>query len=45
VTQEVESILANAAVKRPVRCRIAIHEQLDAARSRIVGQTEWIEYR
>lgn len=45
VKQELEPILRNARLRRPVRMRIFLHELTSESRSEVVATTDWVEYR
>lgn len=45
VRQNLESILRNPRLKRPIRMRVYVHEQTTDMTSEVAGSSEWIEYR
>jgi len=45
LAQELTRVLANRELKRPIRLRVYVHEQKSETSSRVVGMSDWIEYR
>jgi hypothetical protein len=44
LTQDLGRVLAIPELKRPVRLRIYVHEQLTESSSHVVGSSDWIEF-
>ena len=45
LTQDLTRVLPNPQLKHPVRLRIYVHEQKTEMSNRVVGMSDWIEYR
>ena len=45
LTQDLARVLSHQELKRPIRLRVYVHEQKTETSSRIVGMSDWIEYR
>ena len=43
--QDLEAILRNPQLKRPIRVRVFVHEQTNDSSSIVAGMSDWIEYR
>lgn len=45
IEQPMEPVFRNPQLKRPIRVRVYVHEQLNDASSTVAGSSDWIEYR
>lgn len=45
LVQDLEPILRNAMLKRPIRLRIFLQEETSETTSRVVAASDWVEYR
>jgi quercetin dioxygenase-like cupin family protein len=45
LTQDLDRLLTLPSLKHPVRMRIFVHEQRSETTSRVVGSSDWIEFR
>jgi quercetin dioxygenase-like cupin family protein len=45
LTQELARVLPNPQLKHPIRMRVYVHEQKSEMSNRVVGMSDWIEYR
>jgi quercetin dioxygenase-like cupin family protein len=45
LTQDLGRVLSNTEVKRPIRLRVYVHEQKNEVSNRVVGMSDWIEFR
>lgn len=45
VRQEMENVLRNKSLKRPIRMRVFVHEQTSLSTSDVVETSDWIEFR
>jgi len=45
LTQDLIRVLSHPELKRPIRMRIYVHEQKTERSSRVVGMSDWIEFR
>jgi quercetin dioxygenase-like cupin family protein len=45
LTQDLSRLLSNPELKHPIRLRVYVHEQKTETSSRVVGFSDWIEYR
>jgi len=45
LTQDLTRVLSHHELKRPIRLRVYVHEQKTETSSRVVGMSDWIEYR
>jgi hypothetical protein len=45
LTQDLGRVLSNSEVRRPIRLRVYVHEQKNEVSNRVVGMSDWIEFR
>jgi quercetin dioxygenase-like cupin family protein len=45
LTQDLRRALSMSEVKRPVRLRVLVHEQKNEVSNRVIGMSDWIEFR
>jgi quercetin dioxygenase-like cupin family protein len=45
LTQDLTRVLPNPQLKHPVRLRVYVHEQKTEMSNRVIGMSDWIEYR
>jgi hypothetical protein len=45
LTQDLSRVLASSGIKHPIRMRVYVHEQKTETSNRVVGMSDWIEFR